>query len=381
MRMRMARLLLACGALASIVACSNAASGTDSATDQTKSISSLAFSNVTLALLSYGQSNNVFSFTKQKSLMKTKALSSASTSPATSYFALFQFDLGTSTSAILGFNVYRSSDGSNFTQIGTENYGEPTSLNTLSTAADSQVTVFSYYDYDATLALGTTYYYKVQAFDSSGNLSSMSPVASSTFQEPFTLSLISPSSGATVRSSTPTFTFSISNTALWSSSYSDFFYFSLYVKDKTGLPCYYGEFRYNFSTGAWQAPGSYSSSTGSASWTAANSISSGGITYSSGTISVDLSNSSVVADNDPYRGIYADAKGTFPFVQGTTYEWDVFGDWWGASYDDLGASDAMDSAYFIKATTSSSGTGYGVSYANTYANGKASLNGAYSFSY
>jgi hypothetical protein len=374
----MSRLLLACGALVSIVACSNAASGTGSDTAQTKSISSLAFSNVTLELLAYGQSNNVFSVAKQKSLMKTKALSSASTSPATSYFALFQFDLGTSTSAILGFNVYRSPDGSNFTQIGTENYGNPTSTYGLGSA-------FQYYDYDATLALGTTYYYKVQAFDSLGNLSSMSPVASATFQAPFTLSLISPSSGTTVTSSTPTFTFSISNTALWSSTLSDYFNFSLYIKDKTGLPCYYGEFRYNFSMGIWQAPGAYSSSTGVASWTPASPISLGGITYSSGSISVDLSNSSVKNNNDRYRNAYTvdtgGALGTFPFVQGTTYEWDVFGDWWGGSYDDLGASDAMDSAYFVKTTSSSSGTGYGVSYANTYLNGEGSLNGSFSFSY
>ena len=68
-------------------------------------------------------------------------------------------------------------------------------------------------------------------------------------------------------------------------------------------------------------------------------------------------------------------------MTGHTYEWDVFGDWWGTSYDDVGASDAMDSAYFIKTTTSPSGTGYGVSNANNYINGEGSLNGSYSFSY
>ena len=158
-----------------LASCANATSSNDPAT-----ITTLSFSNVTLELLSSGQSNDVFAISRQRKLVK--ALSLAGTSPATSYVSWFQFDLGSGASTILGFNVYRSSDGSSYTQIGTENYGSPISTNSLGTP-------FEYYDYDATLVLGTRYYYKAQAFDASGNLSSMSPVASALFMKPFTLNL------------------------------------------------------------------------------------------------------------------------------------------------------------------------------------------------
>ncbi len=273
---------------------------------------------------------------------------------------------------ILALVYFNKSDGSTYTQIGTENYGSLISTNSLGTP-------FEYYDYDATLVLGTTYYYKAQAFDASGNLSSMSPVASALFMKPFTLSLASPSNGTTtaVTGSSRTFGFTLSNTTLWSSSYSDYFYFSLFIKDKIGNPVYYGEFRYSFSASQWQAPGGYNRD-GTANWTgrAPNQVT--GISLSSATISVDLTNSTVNGNDDSY---VSTAYGAFELLSGHTYEWDVFGDWWGTSYDDVGASDAMDSAYFIKTTTSSSGTGYGVSNANNYINGEGSLNGSYSFSY
>jgi hypothetical protein len=345
-----------------IAACTNATS--NNTLNSSSTISSLSFSNVTLELLSYGQSNKLFAFAKQGT--EAKSLSMAGTS--TSYYALLNFNLGTKSSTILGFNVYRSSDGTTFTQIGTENYGALTSISSLGSS-------FYYYDYDATLALGTTYYYKVQAFDASGSLSSMSPVAGAPFMKPFTLSLTSPATGATA-TSTPTFTFALSDITLWSSSLSDYFYFALFIKDKTGEPTYYGEFRYKFSTSTWQAPGSYSKSTSVANWTNPTSVT--GITYSSGIITVDLTNSTVYNNDNSY---VTSNYGSFTLLSGYTYEWDIFGDWWGASYDDLGTSDAMDPAYFVKTTTSSSGTGYGVSYANTYANGEGSLNGSYSFSY
>jgi hypothetical protein len=348
-----------------LVSCANATSNAVSST-----ISTLSFSKVTLKLLSYGQSYDTFAVTRQRRLVK--ALSPAGTSPATSYVSLFQFDLGSGTSTILGFNVYRSSDGSSYTQIGTENYGSLTSTNSLGTP-------FEYYDYDATLVLGTTYYYKAQAFDASGNLSSMSPVASALFMKPFTLTLTSPSNGTTtaVTSSTRTFFFTLSDTTLWTASLSDYFYFSLFIKDKIGDPVYYGEFRYDFSMGQWQAPGGYNHN-GTANWTSSTATQVTGISYSSATISVDLLDSTVSGNDDSY---VSSAYGAFELLSGHSYEWDIFGDWLGTSYDDVGVYDAMDSAFFAKATTSASATGDGVSYANTYINGEGSLNGSYSFSY
>jgi hypothetical protein len=353
--------------LVSLAGCNTATSNSTGSNTGTSTIGSLSFSNVQLELLSYGQSNDTFAFSRSKAT--TKALTTTS-GGGTSYCALFEFYLGTRSSTILGFNVYRSTDGSNFTEIGTENYGTLTSTGSLGSA-------FYYYDYDATLALGTTYYYKAQAFDSSGNLSSMAPVAGATFMNPFTVSLTSPLNNATtITGTSKSFSFTLSDSTLWSSSLSDYFYFSLYIKNKTGEPCYYGEFRYNFSTSSWQAPGSYSASTGVSSWTKATTVS--GISYSSGVISVDLLNSTVSNNNDSY---VVSTYGSLDLLSGATYEWDIYGDWWGTSYGNLGTSSAMDPAFFVKTTTSSSGTGYGVSYANTYANGEGSLNGAFSFSY
>jgi hypothetical protein len=330
-------------------------------------------------LLSYGQSSNAFSVIRSKARTTAKTTTKAltSTSSGSSYCSLVEFYLGEESSTILGFRVYRSTDGSTYTEIGTENYGTLTSASSLGSP-------FYYYDYDATLTLGTTYYYKVQAFDSSGNLSAMSPVASATFQQPFTVALTSPTSGTTtgVSSSSRTFSFTLTSaslSSLWSSSYSDYFYFSLLIKNKTGTPAYYGEFRYNFSSSAWQAPGSYSSY-GAANWSNPTTVTSGGISYSSSseTISVNLLNPTVSGNDDSY---VTSNYGSLSFTSGETYEWDVFGDWEGSNYDDLGTYEAMYPAFFVKATSSSSGTGYGVSYANTYLNGEGSTNGSFSFTY
>jgi hypothetical protein len=318
--------------------------------------------------LSIGQSNNTFAVAHRA--LKPKALTTTS-SGSTSYCALIKFYLGSSASTIYGFNVYRSTDGTNYTEIGTENYGEATSTSSLGSE-------YYYYDYDATLVTGTTYYYKVQAFDSSGNLSSMSPVASATFMTPFTVALASPENGTTtgtLTSTSRTFSFALSNIALWSSSYSDYFYFSLFIKNKTGTPVYYGEFRYNFSKG-WQIPGSYGLY-GAASWSSPTTLNSG-VTYSSGTISMDLTNMSVVGNNDSY---ISSTDGAFSLTSGVTYEWDVFGSWEGENYDDAGSSDAMYPASFVKVDSSSSGSGYGESLANTYYNGEGSTNGSFTFTY
>jgi hypothetical protein len=302
--------------------------------------------------------------------LKSKALTTTS-SGSTSYCALIEFYFESSSSTIYGFNVYRSTDGTNYTEIGTENYGTATS--------SSLDAPYYYYDYDATLVTGTTYYYKVQAFDSSGNLSSMSPVASATFMTPFTVALTSPAKGTTtgtLTSTSRTFSFTLSNTALWSATYSDYFYFSLFIKNKTGTPVYYGEFRYNFSKG-WQIPGSYGLY-GAASWSSPTTLSSG-VSYSSGTISVDLTNTSVVGNDDSY--IISSTDSAFSLSSGVTYEWDVFGSWEGENYDDVGSSDAMYPASFVKVDSSSSGSGYGESLANTYYNGEGSTNGSFSFTY
>jgi hypothetical protein len=197
--------------------------------------------------------------------------------------------------------------------------------------------------------------------------------------EPFTAALSYPDNGTTseVTSSARTFSFKFSNTDLWSSSCSNYFYFSLFIKDKTGDPVYYGEFRYSFSSGVWQIPGSYDRTYGTASWTNATALSSG-VSYSSGTVSVDLTNTSVINNDDSY---VSKNYGSFGLTSGSTYEWDVFGSWMGTSEGDLGTYYAMYPTFFVKVNSSSSGSGYGVSYANTELNGEGSTNGSFAFSY
>ena len=375
MSMRLLRLLTGIGTIALVAACASPNTGGQGAASgdgkgQSNTLAGLPFSNVSLELLSYGQSNRVFAFPRKS--LRPKALSPAGTSPATSYYSVFQFDIGSSSTAILGFDVYRSTDDATFTKIGTENYGMP------ATPQDLSQSSFLYYDYDATLKLGTTYYYCVQAFDSSGNYSAQSPVASAEFMSPFTLGLSSPASGATGVGASPTFTFALSSSApsLWNSSVSDYFYFSLFIQDTIGNPVYYGEFRYRFSTGQWQAPSTYYSD-GTADWNLSPTTVTG-ISYSSGTISVALGAVSGY-DNSYVTSTYGSLAQLL--LAGHSYEWDVFGDWEGNSVDSLGASDAMDSAYFVRSTGSFSASGDSVSYANTYANGEGSLNGSFTFSY
>ncbi len=367
------------GLICLFLAAASCTSPTSHSSTPSVSIGSLTFTSMRVQLLSFGQSNNAFSISSPR--LQTRALTST-TSGASSYEGLVQFALGSGTTAstsaaILGFDVYRSTDDATWTKIGTENYGAATTLSSL------QASTFSYADVDPSLALGTTYYYYLKAFDTSGNYSVQSPVAQATFLTPFTLSLTSPSDSSIGQTTAPTLRFTLSSTALWNSANSDYFYFAVLVKDKTGLPCFYGEFRYDFNNGVWQRPASYDSSYGDVgSWS--NPVTVSGLSYSGGVISVDLSNSAVKANNDAYRGAYIGESSfqlpTVPLLTGQTYEWDVFGDWWGASYGDVGSSAAMDAAFFVKAHTSGSGTGYGVSFANTYAHGEGSLNGSYSFS-
>ena len=337
------------------------------------SLSSASFSSPGLYMLSYGKSSSTFAFTR-KTLGKALTTSSSSSS----YYSELSFYLtnGQSYASILGFDVYRSSDGSSYGKIATVNYGELYTNKSYGSA-------FYYLDNDSSLALGTTYYYKVKAFSDDSHYSSFSPILSAGFVAPFKDYLASPSDGASL-SSSPTFTFTISNTDLWSSDAADYFYFSLLVRDMAGNVAFYGEYRYDFAAGKFEAPVSYNSSYGYANWNSYKTAS--GISYSSGTISIVASS----ACSSSYVDSYLQSTAFSP-TSGTTYEWDVYGDWpYGAYYGDVGSSSAMESAFFEKDGTvtssssspgGSSGTAKGLSYANTYAGGAASSNGSFEFSY
>ncbi len=271
--------------------------------------------------------------------------------------------------AILGFDVYRSTDGSGFARVARVNLGE--------LGYDG----FSYSDFDPALQIGGTYYYKARAFSSDpGNDAywADSPVVNASFLAPFTISLTSPDSGSSLSSSDATATslkFKISNTALWSANVADYFYFSLLIKDKVGDPAFYGEYRYNFSKSRFEAPGSYDRDYGTASWSSVKTPT--GLSYDTGIISIVLG----TACSSSYDDSYYKTNG-LSLTQGSVYEWDVYGSWYGVNYGDVGSSSSMNPPYFEKAgssTSSSSGMGY--AYANDFTGGVGSLNGAYEFYY
>jgi len=326
------------------------------------SLSSAQFYGMYLDLESYGRSNRLFSLTRRAATRSLTASDSAS-----SYGASLFFDIVDSylmPVKILGFEVYRSNDYINFAKIDRVNFGG------LMSTADIGSS-FSYSDHDASLALGTTYCYKVRAFSDDTHYSGYSPVLSASYLPPFTTVLTSPGNGSAL-STSPQFSFSISNAALWSPGAANYFYFALFVRDKSGTPVFYGEYRYNFSQARFEAPGSYGS-TGIAVWSSPRQMA--GIAYSNGTITIDSAQACTSA--------YADSIATYPMSglslgSGVTYEWDVFGNWGGTGSGAVGLSTSMYSAYFTKAG-SPSNSAIAYSNANTYEGGEATLNGSFEF--
>lgn len=323
------------------------------------SLASATFSSLYLDLQSYGRSANLFSLSPRTG----GRVLGTSASPS-SYVSRISFYLqqNGSPASILGFDVYRSTNSFTFSKVARVNLGRLRSTTDLNSA-------FSYSDYDPTLALGTTYYYKVVAFSDDSNFSPYSPVLWSRFLPPFTLSLVSPADGSSL-ASTPNLAFSISSQSLWSGAQSAYFNFSLFVRDKAGATVFYGEYRYDFATGRFEAPGSYGSD-GVADWT--SPIAASGLSYSNGTITINPALACAATFDD------ATATGSriaLSLSSGQTYEWEIFGDWLGSSYGAVGSSTAMDSASFLAAGSTGS---LSASYANTYEGGEGSLNGSFSF--
>jgi hypothetical protein len=320
-------------------------------------------------------------FSKEPGTGFSRALTTNPDDPSTA-FSEFVFYLGDSnndTFPIVGYDVYRSTDNINWSKVAT--------VNSVFTSNSSNP--IAYLDWYPGFTLGTTYYYRIQAFDSY-NHSNPSPSLGLTFLPPFTLNLDSSSfTGPTAPTmplslssvSSQWLQFSISNPSLWSLSVANYFYFSLVITDMVGglnQPDFYGELRYDFGLGQFEAPQSYSTS-GAAVWTDSagnptyNTVSS--ILWSNGTISIPFSALSSFIDNN--AGL---RSSTVQFVSGYTYQWNIFGSWYGVSYGSLGSGGAMSSAYFIKQGASSGQvTSEAISNSNSYEKNFGASNGYFQF--
>jgi hypothetical protein len=262
---------------------------------------------------------------------------------------------------ILGFKVARSEDGTNFAQIGVKNYGS------LSTGASGTHT---YYDTDSLLSSGKTYWYKITAFTDDSHTKEGSSAAGIAFLPAYTASLVSPTNKATIAvAAAPDYSFTISDSSLWSSSVSNRFYFAPLIRAKTGTLLFYGEFYYNFA-GATDAAklvfrnsNSYYSVVGNLGGTLSDYI-----TFDAATGLVTLKAALFNATTNWYNA-------TDPaYASGITYEWDLFGQWSGSG--SLGGASYMTSSWFQK--TSATGI-VSKSLADTYENGQQTTNGWFSF--
>lgn len=316
--------------------------------------STAAFSNISVDIRAYPLSRGYFG---KKNDVTINALSQYKGNDI-SYRAAVSFKLldGTNNVAIRGFDVFRSTNGTNFTKVGTVNYGA------LSTGSSGTHT---YYDTDSALEAGTTYYYKIRAFTDSANYKESDGTARAKLMAPFQANLTAPLNQTSFdynptspNTSIPDFVFTISNTDLWSSAESDYFYFFLTIKEKSGDLKYIGRFRYNF------AQSRFDCKVGNTSWFKLTSLGldPGDINYSNGNITIKPA---VLLE-----GLSNAATGAaIEFEEGVTYEWDIRGD-----LKVLNKS-SNHPAYFEKAYTG----GVSRSYADVYSTGANTINGAFEF--
>ena len=246
---------------------------------------------------------------------------------------------------IRGFEVYRSADlGLTWDKIGVMNYGG------LSTGATG---THSYFDTDSQLTQDVVYQYKFRAFTDKANFVDSGIVQAKLFK-PFAASLEAPLNRVSVEVDNaneigPDYSFSISNTALWSVAESDRFYFTITVRDKAGPLVYLGSFFYRFSDGllAFQyGSGWYSLPANTYGGTAADYLD-----YTDGVLTL-YSFVPFIGLTNRWNGAPVDYK------PGVTYEWDIIGDyanghpcWFQKAYAGGGISKTYGDAYSEGANT------------------------------
>jgi hypothetical protein len=259
----------------------------DAASDTSQpDLSALTPSNVTAQLVTHGLSRNLFAITPVDS--------NAVTYEPDIFFSLK--NANGSTAGILGYDILRSTDATHWTKIASNLFYSLTSASSL-----------VYTDNDPTLKLGVTYYYKVRCFDgnttNNGGYTQDSTPVGAAFLPPFTTNLVAPASESVSLTLKPQLTFSITNPALFDPAVSDYFYFYLYVKEKTMSAASYGQaFRYNFALNRFE-----SSVTGV--WADISSA-----------VSVDSAHTNITLN---MAGL-STTSATY-FQPGVSYEWSIFG--------------------------------------------------------
>ena len=314
-------------------------------------ISANFFQSLKADLRIYGVSRDYFKKTKT-----TDSLTGLATGPITYRTAItFKFQTassGGSAVPILGFRVYRSSDiGVNWSLIGTENYGVPT------TGVGGTHT---YYDADSQLKEGVEYEYKITAFMDGANTNESAVIGPVEFLPAYTASLKDPAnkSAAIDAANLPNFTFTISDPSLWDAAVSDYFYFSPVIRKADGTHVYIGYMLYSFDDdGLYYWDGNFYTPIEGISLNTADVIS---FDAPTGTVSL----SPELFNIDTNYAAYADLE----LESGATYYWDIFGDY-------TGSADSNVASYFQKSGTNCVSR----SYADVYQNGQQTLNGWFSF--
>ena len=180
-----------------------------------------------------------------------------------------------------GIKVYRSENGKDYKQV----YNK-----TLGTLASEPI--YEFIDCDPMLQAGVSYYYKIRAYNASGETQMSEPV-SLQLLPPYHLELTAPSNNSTSSLVSPSFLFTVSEPSFFSTT--DGFVFSFIICEKTAQSVMYSINAYQAATGNFIDIISDTPVT----W----------ITVSNGIVSIDLSK-------------YGSSG--FLLERGKTYEWNIF---------------------------------------------------------
>ncbi|EEV19337.1 dentilisin complex subunit PrcA [Treponema vincentii] len=201
-----------------------------------KTIEGASIQEFRVEMRRYPHSLKIFN-TQQQSELRPRSISPHN-GESTSYEVLLWFqikDLASQDLPIRGFDIYRRVQGqSAWTLVGRKQYAAD-----YTGEQDSQYSTYmgfhNGYDTDPSLEEGVTYEYKVEPF-TDGTHRLVSPTATARLLPASTIELINPADNGVVKKSELdklSFSFRITNPAIWDNRLADSFMFGLLVTDKT----------------------------------------------------------------------------------------------------------------------------------------------------